>query len=61
MQKYVLAALLASCTIAGRIPLSKKVVSKAAFYNYKETAEAGQPVTAGSLGNHIPLKDYMNT
>lgn len=61
MQKYVIAALFASCAIGARIPLSKKAVSKASFMNYKETAAAGMPMTANGLGQVIPLKDYMNT
>lgn len=64
MQKYViLAALFASSTIATKIPLSKKSISKAAFMNFKERTESGERMTTASsgLGEHIPLKDYMNT
>lgn len=62
MQKYVIAALFASCAVAGRIPLSKRPISKATFMNYKETVQTGNmPMTSNGLGAVIPLKDYMNT
>ena len=50
--------------LGGRIPLSKKTVSKAAFMNYKESAQNGErfkAVATNGLGAVIPLKDYMNT
>lgn len=50
----------ATCTFAGKIPLTKKPLSKAAFMNFKERTAEPQRVSNG-LGDHIPLKDYMNT
>lgn len=64
MNKYItLCALFASCALAGnRIPLTKKPLSKAAYMNFKESAESGQHhMVSNGLGGQIPLKDYMNT
>ena len=61
MQKFVIAALFASCAISAKIPLSKKPLSKATFLNYKERVENGETIVTNGLGAQIPLKDYMNT
>jgi hypothetical protein len=62
MHKFaVIAALFStsSFTFANKIPLTKKPLSKAAYYNYKENMN--MPVASNGLGTVIPLKDYMNT
>lgn len=59
MQKYVLAALLASCAVGARVPLSKRVHTKDALHAYKEKIAHFNP---GFLnGASVPIKDYMNT
>lgn len=58
MQKYVLAALLATAVVGGKIPLSKRPLSKATINYMKEQLATGQN---NGLGGHLPLKDYMNT
>ena len=62
MHKFaVIAALFATCSLtsANKIPLTKKPLSKAAYYNYKENMN--KPVASNGVGAVIPLKDYMNT
>lgn len=59
MQKYVLAALLATATLGAKIPLSKKTISKASFNEYKE--KMMRPQQENGLENRLPIKNYMNT
>ncbi len=57
MNRYIVAALFLAGSLAAKIPLSKRPISKATFMNYKETIQ----VASNAVGGHIPLKDYMNT
>ena len=59
MQKYVIAALLATAVVGGKIPLTKRTMSKSTFNYMKEKLNKGEynPAANGDL----PLKDYMNT
>jgi len=62
MQKYLVIALLfASCAIGGRVPLTKKPISKATFHTYREAVANRKPVYSNGLDQVIPIKDYMNT
>ena len=61
MQKYVIAALFASCAIAAKIPLTKRPLSKATYMDLKERSENGEIFATNGLRGNIPLKDYMNT
>ena len=61
MQKYVLAALLATVVISGKIPLSKAPISKATFNHLKERLNKGEISYDNAVNGHIALKDYMNT
>lgn len=52
----MIAALLTTAVIGGKIPLSKRTIPKAT-YNYLKEKLAN----AEGANGHIPLKDYMNT
>ena len=62
MQKFIVIALLfASCAVGGRVPLTKKPISKATFHAYREAVANREAIQSTGLGQVIPLKDYMNT
>ena len=62
MHKYLVIALLfASCAVGGRVPLTKKPISKATFHTYRESVANREVYQTNGLGQVIPLKDYMNT
>jgi hypothetical protein len=62
MQKYVLAALLATATLGAKVPLTKRPVSLTSYSYLKEKLDTPTASNSNSLGSsQLPLKDYMNT
>lgn len=64
MQKLALLALLASSTLAVKVPLIKKEMTKENYYAIKERVESGtysNKFLDTGLESHIPVKDFMNT
>ena len=62
MQKYAtLLMLLATSTLAAKIPLTKRPVSKAALDNLQERLDEGEWRYQNGVNSHIKLTDYMNT
>lgn len=53
----MIAALLATAAVGGKIPLSRRTIPKATYSYLKEKLANSDAAANG----HLPLKDYMNT